>query len=140
MTVRMELGERGYDILLERGCLKRAGELLSLDRKVLIVTDDGVPEEYAKNVAAACRTPVVATVPQGEASKSFPVLETLLSKMLSEGFTRSDCVAAVGGGVVGDLSGLAAALYTTARSVKICSMPGRTRRRRSWRRPAASPI
>ena len=111
MTLRMELGENGYDIVVERGCLKKAGDLLSLDRKVLIVTDDGVPEEYAKTVAESCKTPTVVTVPQGESSKSFPVLEKLLSRMLAEGFSRADCVCAVGGGVVGDLSALAAALY-----------------------------
>ncbi len=111
MTIRMELGERSYEIVLERGCLKKAGSLLALDRKALIITDDGVPEEYAKTVARACKDPVIETIPQGEGSKSFPVLERLLSKMLAAGFTRSDCVVAVGGGVVGDLSALAAALY-----------------------------
>ena len=111
MTLRTELGDRGYEIVLERGCLRRAGDLLPLDRKALFVTDDGVPEEYAKTVARACKDPVIVTIPQGEGSKSFPVLEKLLSKMLSEGFTRSDCVVAVGGGVVGDLSALAASLY-----------------------------
>ena len=111
MTLRMELGENGYDVVIEPGCLKKAGELLALDRKVLIVTDEGVPATYAKTVAAACKEPTVVTVEQGESSKSFPVLERLLSKMLAGGFTRSDCVCAVGGGVVGDLSALAAALY-----------------------------
>ena len=111
MTLKTELGERSYEIVLERGCLKKAGALLDLDRKTLIVTDDGVPEEYAKTVAAACKDPVIETIPQGEGSKSFPVLENLLSKMLAAGFSRSDCVVAVGGGVVGDLSALAAALY-----------------------------
>ena len=111
MTLRMELGENGYDIVIERGCLKKAGTLLDLDRKALIVTDDGVPPQYAKTVAGACKAPTVVTIPQGEGSKSVPVLERLLSKMLAAGFTRSDCVVAVGGGVVGDLSALAAALY-----------------------------
>lgn len=111
MTLRMELGENSYDIVIERGLLQKAGELLDLDRKVLIVTDDGVPEIYAKTVAKSCKDPTVVTIPQGESSKSFPVLENLLSRMLAAGFTRSDCVCAVGGGVVGDLSALAAALY-----------------------------
>lgn len=111
MTLRTELGERSYEIVLERGCLQKANDLLDLDRKALFVTDDGVPEEYAATVARACKDPVIVTIPQGEGSKSFPVLEKLLSKMLAAGFTRSDCVVAVGGGVTGDLSALAAALY-----------------------------
>lgn len=111
MILRVELPQGGYDIILERGALQRAGEWLRLDRSVLIVTDDGVPPQYAATVARACRRPVVVTVPQGEASKSFAALEMLCSRMLSEGFTRTDCVVAVGGGVVGDLAGFAAASF-----------------------------
>jgi len=111
MIIRMELGEAGYDIGLERGCLKRAGELLNLDRKVLILTDEGVPAQYAQTVADRCREPHIYTVQQGEGSKSFAVLEAILTKMMELGFTRGDCVCSVGGGVVGDLGGFAAACY-----------------------------
>ena len=100
-----------YDIVLERGSLKKAGQLLELDRRVLVVTDEGVPPEYAGCVASQCRGPVVVTVPRGEGSKSFEQLERLLSAMLEASFTRGDCVVAVGGGVVGDLSGFAASCY-----------------------------
>lgn len=111
MIIRMELGEASYDIVLERGCLKRAGELLNLDRKVLILTDEGVPAQYAQTVAERCREPHIYTVQQGEGSKSFAVLEAILTKMMELGFTRGDCVCSVGGGVVGDLGGFAAACY-----------------------------
>ena len=111
MTLTMDLEKNSYDIMIERGALSRVGELLKLDRRVLVVTDDGVPAEYAKTVAAACRTPVVVTVPQGEDSKSFATLSHLCSVMLENGFTRTDAVVAVGGGVVGDLAGFAAACF-----------------------------
>ncbi len=111
MIIRMELGEASYDIVLERGCLKRAGELLNLDRKVLILTDEGVPAQYAQTVADRCREPHIYTVQQGEGSKSFAILEAILTKMMELGFTRGDCVCSVGGGVVGDLGGFAAACY-----------------------------
>ena len=111
MIIRMELGDSSYDIVLERGCLKKAGELLNLDRKVFILTDDGVPAQYAGTVAEQCREPHIHTVAQGEGSKSFAVLEELLTKMLELGFTRGDCVCSVGGGVVGDLGGFTAACY-----------------------------
>lgn len=111
MILRLDLPQNGYDIIIERGVLARAGELLDLDRSVLIVTDDGVPPQYAATVAKACRRAVTVTVPQGEASKSFACLELLCARMLAEGFTRTDCVVAVGGGVVGDLAGFAAASY-----------------------------
>lgn len=111
MILTMNLGKNSYDIIVERGALGRVGTLLNLNRRVLIVTDDGVPSEYAKAVAAACKQPVVITLPQGEESKSIPTLSHLLSLMLQNGFTRTDAVVAVGGGVMGDLAGFAAATF-----------------------------
>ena len=111
MIIKVDLLDRGYDIVVERGALDKVGELLNLDRKVLIVTDSGVPKEYAQKVAKQSEYPVIVTVDQGEKSKSFATLESLCKKMLECGFTRGDCVVAVGGGVVGDLSGFAAASY-----------------------------
>ena len=111
MIVPVSLPLGSYDITIEKGVLKKAGSLLNLDRKVLIVTDSGVPAEYAKALAAQCKTPYIATVPMGEESKSLGIFEELCSAMLEHGFTRSDCVAAVGGGVCGDLAGFAAASY-----------------------------
>ena len=111
MKVTVNLPAGSYDITIERGALKKVKDLLDLDRRVLIVTDSGVPEEYAKTVAAQCKTPFIKTVPMGENSKSLSVFEELLKTLLENGFTRSDCVVAVGGGVVGDLSGFAAASY-----------------------------
>lgn len=111
MTLHMELGVRGYDITVERGALHRVGELFSLDRRALILTDDGVPRSYAAAVADACAQPTVVTLPQGEASKSLAQYQSLLNILLEEGFTRTDCIVAVGGGVVGDLAGFVAATY-----------------------------
>ena len=50
-TITLSLGEHSYDIVLEPGCLSNAGSLLNLNRKVLVVTDSGVPESYADTVA-----------------------------------------------------------------------------------------
>ena len=111
MILHLDLPHNGYDIILERGALGRVGELLSLDRRVLIVTDSGVPAEYAACVAAQCASPEIVTVPAGEGSKSLATMEMLLRTMLTRGFTRTDCVVAVGGGVVGDLSGFVAASF-----------------------------
>lgn len=124
MKIPMELGSASYDIVIEAGCLGRAGELLRLDRRVLIVTDDGVPAEYAKRLAAQCASPRIVTVPQGERSKSLSTLQALLEAMLDAGFTRGDCVCAVGGGMAGDLAGFAAASYM--RGVDFYNLPTTT--------------
>ena len=107
----MNLGERSYDIILKNGALENLYQFARLDRKVAVVTDSGVPAEYAQRVADQCRESTIITVPQGEASKSFKVLETVLRQMLEFNMGRGDLVVAVGGGVVGDLAGFAAAIY-----------------------------
>ncbi len=111
MIIPLDLGEQSYNIILERGALSRAGEILNLNRRVLIVTDSGVPGEYAETVAKQCEEAHIVCIPQGEASKCFESFRLLLEVMLQKNFTRSDCVVAVGGGVVGDLSGFAASCY-----------------------------
>ena len=111
MKLTMRLGERSYDIVLKRGALANLGQLANLARKVFIVTDSGVPPEYAAAVKAQCAEGVIYTVPQGESSKSLKTYEALLCAMLEAGFGRGDAVVAVGGGVVGDLAGFAAATY-----------------------------
>ncbi len=68
MILPLSLGKRSYDIVVRRGVLHQAGEFLNLNRRVLIVTDDGVPQEYANTVANQCAHPVVVTLPQGEKS------------------------------------------------------------------------
>lgn len=111
MIIPVNVSGASYDIVLERGSLDRAGQLLNLDRSVLIVTDDGVPAAYAQCVAKQCRNAVVITLPQGEKTKCFDSYKLLLSHMVSNGFTRTDCVVAVGGGVMGDLAGFVAASF-----------------------------
>lgn len=111
MKIPVNLGKQSYDIVLARGAIKTAGDNLNLDRRVLVVTDDGVPAEYAECVAAQCKAPVIVTLPQGEKNKNFSSYQRLLSEMLRNSFSRRDCVVAVGGGVVGDMSGFAAATY-----------------------------
>ncbi|MBR4973822.1 MAG: 3-dehydroquinate synthase [Clostridia bacterium] len=109
IPVKTSTGE--YNIYLERGGLQKVKEFLNLNRKVLIVTDSGVPEIYAKTVASQSENPFIVTIPMGEASKCFDTYKMLLSKMVEFSFTRTDCVVAVGGGVVGDLAGFVAASF-----------------------------
>lgn len=109
--LRMDLGADSYDIVIERGGLDRAGELFDLDRKVMIVTDTGVPAQYAEAVKNASADPYLCIVDQGEQAKTVESWQRILNAMMDTGFTRRDCVVAVGGGMVGDLAGFAAASY-----------------------------
>lgn len=111
MVLTVNLPTESYDIVIEEGALARADDMLDLNRRCLVVTDEGVPKEYAETIVKKCAAPTLITIPQGEGSKSLQLFQSLCSAMLAEGFTRSDCVVAVGGGVVGDLAGFAAACY-----------------------------
>lgn len=103
-----------YEINIESGSLSNVGKLWGLDKnekKVFIVTDSGVPTEYASCVASQCANSKIFTFTQGEASKNFDTLQDICAAMLESNMTRHDCVVAVGGGVVGDMSGFAASCY-----------------------------
>ena len=112
MKLTMNLGPNSYDIILKRGALNNLRHLTDLThRKVMIVTDSGVPREYALGIQAQCTDGRICTVPQGEASKSMKVYGQVLGEMLDFGMDRTSLVIALGGGVVGDLAGFAAATY-----------------------------
>ena len=111
MLLTVHAPTHDYPIYMEPGLLRSVGELLPLKRRALVVTDSGVPKEYAEVVAAACREARIVRIPQGEGSKTLDTFRLLLSEMLDAGLTRSDCVVSVGGGMTGDVSGFAAASY-----------------------------
>ena len=114
--VRVELGARGYDIVVGTGVLADAGdELKALGvKRAVVVTDETVAGLYlpalARSLALAGIRNDRIVVPPGEASKSFAGLEKLIEDMLALGIERSTVVVALGGGVVGDLAGFAAAI------------------------------
>lgn len=111
MILSLNLGEQSYDIIVERGALDKIGSYLNLNRKVLILTDSGVPSEYSQSVLSASLEGYVYTIPQGEKSKCFDSYKEILTFMVDKSFTRTDCVVCVGGGVCGDLGGFVAASY-----------------------------
>ena len=111
MILNVDLKENSYDIVVERGILNKAEDYLNLNRRVLVVTDDLVPETYADTICSKCKTAVKVTVKSGEQSKSIECFEKLLKIMLENNFSRKDAVVAVGGGVVGDLAGFVSACY-----------------------------
>ena len=117
-----------YDVLLGEGLLNRAGELTAgavHGRHVMIVTDDGVAPLYlnaaVKSYEAAGFKVETFVFPAGEAQKSMRTAEELLLYADSTGITRSDLFAALGGGLTGDLTGFAAALYL--RGVEYVQIP-----------------
>ncbi|MBO4557951.1 MAG: 3-dehydroquinate synthase [Bacteroidales bacterium] len=113
-------------IIIERGCLSRAGQLLGLKSgKALVVSDSGVPGQYPRTVAeslAGCGVEAsVFTFEQGEANKNLTTYAAVMNALVERGFTRTDAVVAVGGGVVGDMAGFVAATFM--RGIRFFNIP-----------------
>jgi 3-dehydroquinate synthase len=114
--VHVDLGARGYDILVDAGVLAEAGRHIKAlgIRRAIVVTDETVAALHlpalTRSLARAGIIHERIVVPPGEASKSFAGFESLIEDMLALGIERATTVIALGGGVVGDLAGFAAAV------------------------------
>lgn len=111
MRLEVNIKDSSYPIKIGEGLLEKADQYFNLDRKVMIVTDDGVPEVYAKTIMERCKEAYCFVFKSGEESKSLATYEAVLAKLVEYGFTRQDALVAVGGGVCGDLGGFVAASY-----------------------------
>jgi len=126
--VRVELGDRAYDIVVGRGLIGRAGEivapLLSQPRTV-IVADRNVASHWLApmkdSLAAAGVESIDIVLDPGEATKSFAQLENLTTRLLEWRVERRSTVIALGGGVIGDLVGFAAAIVM--RGIEFIQVP-----------------
>jgi 3-dehydroquinate synthase len=117
IVVDVALGDRSYDIVIGRGLLASLGQRIAALRpgaRIAIVSDETVAKFHLAATVAAIEGAGLATsttiVPPGEGSKSFPVFERLCDSLLSQRIERNDLVLALGGGVIGDLAGFAAAV------------------------------
>ncbi|MGM9858307.1 MAG: 3-dehydroquinate synthase [Bacilli bacterium] len=111
MKLSINCKTHSYDVIIQRDLLVNASQYLSLQRKVLILTDDGVPNEYISKVSTQCLMPTIVVINQGEQSKNLDNYQLIMRTLINEGFTRSDCLISIGGGVVGDLGGFVSATY-----------------------------
>ncbi len=116
-TIRID-ASRSYDVVIGSGLLGEAGQrIAALTGRVraMVVSDDRVfplyGEALMESLRAAGLEPVSFVFPQGEQEKNLATYGRLLEELCRERFTRSDLIVALGGGVVGDLAGFAAATY-----------------------------
>jgi len=116
-TVRVDLAARAYDIHIGRGLLQNSAHYIAplLKRpRVAIVTDTQVASHHLPTLQKALTEAEIAhetvIIEAGEASKSFAQLEALCGQLIDFEIERDDCIIALGGGVIGDLTGFAAAI------------------------------
>jgi len=118
-TVRVDLDQRTYDVIVEAGCLASAGKRIREagmnHKRAAIISDTTVAGFYADelliSLVEAGFECSLHQVPAGEASKSLAQAEGLCREMTREGHDRQSMVVALGGGVVGDLAGFVAAIF-----------------------------
>jgi 3-dehydroquinate synthase len=116
-TLNVELGERGYPIHIGRGLLDRPGLILPKlrARRVAVVTNEIVGPLYLERLCAGLRRENIdvtsIVLPDGEAHKDWRTLNLIFDALLRERCERATTLIALGGGVVGDMGGFAAASY-----------------------------
>jgi 3-dehydroquinate synthase len=127
-TLRVELGERGYDILVGPGLIERAGaEILPLlrRRQAVVITDETVARHHLAPLRASLAEHAIAThavvLPPGEGTKDLVHFGRLVDDILACGIERGTMLVALGGGVVGDIAGFAAA--TLLRGIDFVQIP-----------------
>ena len=116
IRIDVELGDRGYPVLIEPGLIGRAADHLAplaRGRPLAIVSDANLGihrDRLLAGLAAAGVATRSIVLPPGEATKSWAMLESLTDQLLDFGVERGDHVVALGGGVIGDLVGFACAI------------------------------
>jgi 3-dehydroquinate synthase len=117
ITVDVALGDRAYDIVIGRGVLASLGSRIAKLRpgaRAAIVTDEYVATHWLRQTEASLQGAGIATsrivIDEGEVSKSYEGLEYVCEELIAAKIERNDLVIALGGGVVGDLAGFAAAI------------------------------
>ncbi len=127
-TVHVDLGARAYDVLVGPDLVARAGDLILArfgKARAAIVTDENVAKHHLPSLEAALqsagRHAGTVVLPPGEATKSFAELGRLSEDLLALKLERGDLIVALGGGVIGDLAGFAAAILR--RGVRFVQIP-----------------
>ncbi len=126
-VVEVELGERAYPVLIESGLVERAGAEIAKvvrNRRIAVVGDENVTghiDALLASLADAGFEGSAILLPAGEGAKGWATLEVLVDSLLNFGVSRGDHIVAVGGGVIGDLAGFAAAIVK--RGVGLVQVP-----------------
>ncbi|MBR2502528.1 MAG: 3-dehydroquinate synthase [Oscillospiraceae bacterium] len=124
MEFAVELTGAQSRVIIEKGCHTRLKDYMDFDGRVMVVTDDNIPDSLKETVLGQFDGAVLAEVPQGEKAKSLEIYSHLLAVLLENGFSRKDWIIALGGGVVGDLAGFVASTYK--RGCRFVSIPTST--------------
>ena len=124
--IHVTLSETEYDIYIGRNILSDINKFFDLqnknpDRKVLLITDDNIPSEYLDKIKNKINNYFSFVVKNGEENKNFDNYQQILKTLVENNFTRTDCLIAIGGGMIGDLSGMVASSFM--RGIDLYNIP-----------------
>ena len=124
--MHVTLSEAEYDIYIGRNILSNVNKFFDVqnsnpNRKVLIITDNNIPSAYLEAIKDKIKNNIVYTVNHGEENKNFENYQQILKTLVENNFTRTDCLIAIGGGMVGDLSGIVASTFM--RGIDLYNIP-----------------
>lgn len=111
-TIRVQLGERSYDVVVGSGVRSQVFSALpSTARRALVITQEGIPFAIADDLKSAGLSVSTLTIGDGEEHKSLSTIEAIMVECANIGLTRNDVIVGVGGGMVTDVAGFAASLW-----------------------------
>ena len=124
MEFTVQLKDAASRVIIEKNAHRHLKDYVDFNGRVLVISDDYIPDSLKNEVMNQIDQGILIEVAQGEVSKSFDTYRMLLEKLLELGFSRRDFIVALGGGVIGDLSGFVASTYK--RGCRFVSIPTTT--------------
>lgn len=110
-TINIKIPNKEYKVHINSGLLSNIDNYIDVFREIVIVTDDFIPKQYLKLLTNKISNPLIFEVPMGESSKSIDIAYSIINEMIESKTSRGALIIALGGGVIGDLTGFIASIY-----------------------------
>ena len=124
MKLNVNLKDKSYEVIVEKGIIKNITPYVDIEKKFLIVSDDRIPNVYINTIKKQLKKVDVFIFPHGENNKSLDNYKLIIERLVKEDFSRKDYIIALGGGVVSDLAGFVASTYK--RGMNLINIPTTT--------------
>ena len=127
ITIKVNLNNNSYPIIIGKDLLNNTGseikKIIPKAKKFLLITDKNIPKSYIRSILSSIKSKnkYVFTLSAGEKSKNMNFTNAIIKKLFKYNFNRDDCVIALGGGVIGDLSGFASSIFK--RGISLVQVP-----------------
>lgn len=110
-TIETKIPNKEYKVHINSGILSNVDKYIDVYREIVIITDDFIPKQYLNTLKSKILNPLIFEVPMGESSKSIEIAYSIINEMIDKKISRGALLIALGGGVIGDLTGFIASIY-----------------------------